>query len=92
MSSFANYRNQFPALRLQIARRRAIYSMAQPTPQRIDAIADYLAKHNANNGGTRSTNRESDAIVEATATKLARCLGTHESVVFGPGHHQSTPA
>jgi cysteine desulfurase family protein (TIGR01976 family) len=89
MSQFTNCRSQFPALRRQVNGRTAVYldgPAGSQTPQRvIDAIADYLANHNANHGGAFATSHESDAIVAETRTLLAQFLGTSDpdSIVFG---------
>lgn len=89
MTSFAKCRDQFPALRRQIAGHPAVYfdgPAGSQTPQRvIDAIADYLANHNANHGGSFVTSRESDAIVEETSRKLAKFLDVAdpETIIYG---------
>jgi cysteine desulfurase family protein (TIGR01976 family) len=89
MSVFADCRSQFPALRRSINGRPAVYfdgPAGSQAPQRvIDAIADYLANHNANHGGAFATSRESDAIVSDASHKLALFLNSpaDESIIYG---------
>jgi cysteine desulfurase family protein (TIGR01976 family) len=82
-------RPQFPALSRRIDGRPAVYldgPAGSQVPQRvIDAIADYLANHNANHGGLFPTSRESDAIVGGTQQALADLLNAPDpaAIVFG---------
>jgi cysteine desulfurase family protein (TIGR01976 family) len=52
----------------------------------IDAVADYLANHNANCGAPFDTSRESDAILDGARAALADLLGAAdaEEISFGP--------
>jgi cysteine desulfurase family protein (TIGR01976 family) len=89
MSVFADCRRRFPALRRQINGQPAVYfdgpAGSQVPHGVIDAMADYLANHNANHGGAFATSRESDAIVAETQQALADFLGAGDpaSIVFG---------
>lgn len=85
----ARCRQQFPALARRAGDRPVVYfdgPAGSQTPQRvIDAVADYLAHHNANHGGVFATSLESDAILEAAHAAVADLLGAADpaSVVFG---------
>ena len=89
MSHFAECRREFPAFERMIAGQPAIYfdgPAGSQTPRRvIDAIADYLAHHNANHGGAFATSRESDRIVTDAQLILADFRGTNDpqAIVFG---------
>ncbi len=83
-------RRQFPALERTVAGHPAVYfdgPAGSQVPQRvIDAVADYLARTNANHEGLFATSRESDAILHEATRGLADFLGTDDpdTVVFGP--------
>ncbi len=56
-------------------------------PQRvIDAVSDYLAHTNANNGGAFVTSRETEVVVLSARRALAHILGTDDPgpIAFGP--------
>ena len=59
-------RSQFPALTAEIAGQPAVFfdgpAGSQMPRRAIDAVADYLARCNANHGGLFQTSRQSDAI------------------------------
>jgi cysteine desulfurase family protein (TIGR01976 family) len=82
-------RNDFPALQRQIEGRSPAYfdgpAGSQVPRQVIDAVADYLANHNANTGGAFTTSVETDAIIEGAREWAAAFLGSGSSreVVFG---------
>jgi len=52
----------------------------------IDAVADYLAHHNANCGAPFDTSRETDATLQAGREAVADLVGTDdpETIAFGP--------
>src|SRR5215470_17300248 len=83
-------RPQFPALARRHAGEPVIYfdgPAGSQVPRRtIDAVADYLANHNANSHGMFVTSRESDAILAAARAAAADFLGASDAdeVVFGP--------
>ena len=51
----------------------------------IDAIAEYLGRHNANTGGVFQTSRETDAMLDAAREAVADFLGARSGreIVFG---------
>ena len=81
-------RSQFPSLRQTVNGHPATFldgPGGTQVPQRvIDAISDYLKRHNANTGGAYATSRHTDAIIAAARSAMADFLGCdpHE-VVFG---------
>lgn len=82
-------RAQFPALAREAAGRRAVFfdgPAGTQTPQSvIDAISDYLIRHNANHDGVFATSVESDARLQAAHQAAADFLGAAdpETVMFG---------
>ncbi len=87
---FASLRQQFPALRRELAGQPVIYldgPAGTQVPQRvIDAIGQYLSRQNANHGGSFVTSRESDALLDQTHRAVADLLGVSDpdTVFFGP--------
>ena len=83
-------RGQFPALKRTVNGQPAVFldgPAGTQVPQRvIDAISQYLANRNANQGGLFATSRESDAMLEETHRALADFVGTDDPdcVYFGP--------
>lgn len=82
-------RAQFPALAQEVHGRQAVFfdgPGGTQVPQRvIDAVADYLAHHNANTHGAFATSHRSDAIIDSAHAALADLLGCDANeVVFGP--------
>jgi len=81
-------RSQFPSLRQTVNGHPATFldgPGGTQVPQRvIDAISDYLKRHNANTGGAYATSRHTDAIIAGARSAMADFLGCdpHE-VVFG---------
>jgi cysteine desulfurase family protein (TIGR01976 family) len=82
-------RADFPALRRQIDGRVPAFfdgpggtQVAQPV---IDAVADYLAYHNANTHGAFATSRETDRILADARSAFADFLGARSAreIVFG---------
>ena len=75
----AALRSQFPALARQILGQSAVFldgpagtQVPQPV---IDAISNYLSRHNANHGGLFPTALESDALLDAAHVALAEFVG-----------------
>jgi len=85
----ADCRAEFPALARIIHGKPAVYldgPAGSQVPRRvIDAIADYLAHHNANHGGMFATSRESDALFAKAQASLAIFLNAPEPepIYFG---------
>jgi cysteine desulfurase family protein (TIGR01976 family) len=83
-------RSQFPALSTEISERPAVFfdgPAGSQVPRRvIDAVADYLARCNANHGGLFKTSQESDSLLESAHRALADFLNTPDpaTVAFGP--------
>jgi cysteine desulfurase family protein (TIGR01976 family) len=83
-------RGLFPALRREQDRQPVVYfdgPAGTQVPQNvIDAIADYLANHNANCGAPFDTSRETDAILDGARAALADLLGATDAdeIAFGP--------
>src|SRR6516165_3718177 len=82
--------SQFPALGRMVNGRPAVYfdgPGGSQVPRRvIDAVADCLAHHNANEGGVFATSREVGEVVEQARLAVADLLGSDDPdlVVFGP--------
>lgn len=81
-------RGQFPALQQAINGREVIYldgPGGTQVPQRvIDAMADYLARSNANTHGGFPTSRRTDAVIAAARDAMADLLGCEaDEIVFG---------
>jgi len=81
-------RAQFPALQQAINGREVIYldgPGGTQVPQRvIDAMADYLARSNANTHGSFPTSRRTDAVIAAARDAMADLLGCEaDEIVFG---------
>jgi cysteine desulfurase family protein (TIGR01976 family) len=83
-------RDQFPALALEDAGRRAVFfdgPGGTQVPQRvIDAMSRYLARTNANHGGAFRTSRESDLVLAGAHQGMADLLNAPSAseIVFGP--------
>ncbi len=81
-------RQQFPALQQDLQGRPAIY-LDSPggtqVPQRvIDAVADYLARSNANSHGSFPTSHRTDATIAKARAAMADFLGCEaDEIVFG---------
>jgi cysteine desulfurase family protein (TIGR01976 family) len=86
----AAVRDHFPALGRALNGRPIVYfdgaAGSQVPRQTIDAVADYLANHNANRGGPFATAVETDAMLAEVRQATADFLGAHapEEIVFGP--------
>jgi len=81
-------RRQFPSLSRRTDGRPVAYldgPGGTQTPQRvIDAVADYLAHHNANVEGRYATSRETDELIDRGRRALADFLGADQrEVSFG---------
>lgn len=81
-------REQFPALKLEVEGKPAIYfdgPGGTQVPQRvIDAISDYLVRSNSNTHGTFVTSRRTDATIAAAHAAVADFLGCEDDeVMFG---------
>jgi cysteine desulfurase family protein (TIGR01976 family) len=82
-------RRQFPALDRTVGGQPVVYldgPGGSQVPRRvIDAVADYLARTNANHGGMFATSRQSDALLDAAHQAVADLFGTAdpETIVFG---------
>lgn len=83
-------RRQFPGLARQHNDRPMVFldgPGGSQVPQRvIDAVADCLAHHNANDGGAFATSREVGAIADSARRALADLLNADDpdAIVFGP--------
>jgi len=81
-------RSQFPALAQTVNGNPAIFldgPGGTQVPQRvIDAIADYLARNNANTGGAYSTSRNTDHMIAEARSAMADFLNCGpDEIVFG---------
>jgi cysteine desulfurase family protein (TIGR01976 family) len=81
-------RGQFPALQQSVNGQGIIYldgPGGTQVPQRvIEAMADYLARSNANTHGGFPTSRRTDAVVAAARDAVADLLGCEaDEIVFG---------
>jgi cysteine desulfurase family protein (TIGR01976 family) len=82
-------RSRFPALARTIAGRPVAYfdgAAGSQVPQTvIDAVADYLAHHNANRGGVIATSHETDRLMDEAHQALADFVGANEphEIAFG---------
>jgi cysteine desulfurase family protein (TIGR01976 family) len=82
-------RAQFPALAQTINGQPAVFldgPGGTQVPQRvIDAIADYLARNNANTGGAYSTSRNTDRMIAEARSAMGDFLNCDaDEIVFGP--------
>lgn len=83
-------RSQFPALARMQEGHRIIHfdgPAGSQVPHRvIDAVAGYLAGHNANTNGEFASSRETDAILAAARAATADLVGAADpdEIVFGP--------
>jgi cysteine desulfurase family protein (TIGR01976 family) len=82
-------RAQFPSLSRQVSGHRAAFldgPGGTQVPQRvIDAISDYLSRHNANTGGAYTTSRETDQMIAGARAAMGDFLGCGpDEIVFGP--------
>lgn len=88
VASVEAIRRHFPAMRRRVANRPVAYldgpggtQVPQPV---IDAMADYLAHHNANTHWAYPTSVETDGIIAASRAAMADLLGCEaDEVVFG---------
>ena len=82
-------RSQFPALDKQVDGKTAVFfdgPAGTQVPQSvIDAIGDYLVKHNANHCGVFATSVESDRLLNEAHRAAADLLGVNDpdSIAFG---------
>ena len=82
-------RREFPALARQATGQPAVFldgPAGSQVPRRvIEAMADYLAHHNANHGGLFATSVESDAMLDAVHQAAATFMGADDPdcTVFG---------
>ena len=82
-------RAQFPALAQEVNGHPAVFfdgPGGTQVPQRvIDAVTDYLIRHNANTHGAFATSRRTDETIDAARAAMADFLGcAADEVVFGP--------
>ena len=82
-------RAQFPALAQSVSGNPAVFldgPGGTQVPQRvIDAIADYLARNNANTHGAYQTSRNTDRIIDEARAAMADFLNCDAGeIVFGP--------
>lgn len=88
-SVFLGQRTQFPALQRQVAGQPAVFfdgpAGTQVPTGVIEAIREYLVRHNANHGGCFLTSQESDAMLEETHRAAADFLGASDpdTIAFG---------
>ncbi|MEP6470027.1 MAG: cysteine desulfurase-like protein [Chloroflexota bacterium] len=86
----AAVRDHFPALRRELDGRPIVFfdgaAGSQLPRQAIDAVADYLLHHDANQGGQFATSLETNAMLAEVRQATADFLGAHapEEIVFGP--------
>jgi cysteine desulfurase family protein (TIGR01976 family) len=81
-------RSQFPALAQTVNGHPAVFldgPGGTQVPQRvIDAISDYLARHNANTGGAFATSRATDRMIAEARSAMADFLNCDsDEIVFG---------
>src|ERR1700704_7119443 len=81
-------RSQFPALAQTINKHPAVFLDGPGGPQVprqvIDAIADYLARNNANTGGAYQTSRNTDRMIAEARSAMADFLNcAADEIVFG---------
>ena len=82
-------RAQFPSLAQAVHGHPAVFldgPGGTQVPQRvIDAIADHLARNNANTGGAYQTSRNTDRMVAEARSAMADFLNCEaDEIVFGP--------
>jgi cysteine desulfurase family protein (TIGR01976 family) len=82
-------RAQFPALAQKVNGQPAVFldgPGGTQVPQRvIDAIADYLARNNANTGGAYLTSRNTDRMIAEARSAMGGFLNCDaDEIVFGP--------
>jgi cysteine desulfurase family protein (TIGR01976 family) len=82
-------RSQFPALAQIVNGHPAVFldgPGGTQVPQRvIEAIADYLARNNANSGGAYQTSRNTDRMIAEARSAMADFLNcAADEIVFGP--------
>jgi cysteine desulfurase family protein (TIGR01976 family) len=82
-------RAQFPTLAQTVNGQPAVFldgPGGTQVPQRvIDAIADYLARNNANTGGAYSTSRNTDRMIAEARSAMGDFLNCGaDEIVFGP--------
>jgi cysteine desulfurase family protein (TIGR01976 family) len=82
-------RDHFPALRRELDGRPIVYfdgaAGSQVPRQTIDAVTEYLERHNANRGGPFVTAQETDAMLAEVRQAASDFLGADapEEIVFG---------
>ncbi len=82
-------RAQFPALNREVNGRPAVYfdgpAGSQVPRSVVEAMSDYLFKHNANHGGLFATSIENDALLADAQRAAADFVGATDpqSIVFG---------
>jgi cysteine desulfurase family protein (TIGR01976 family) len=81
-------RSQFPALTQKVNGRPAVFldgpGGTQVPRQVIDAIADYLARNNANTGGAYQTSRNTDRMIAEARSAMGDFLNCDaDEIVFG---------
>ena len=81
-------RSQFPALAQTVHGHPAVFldgPGGTQVPKRvIDAIADYLARNNANTGGAYHTSRNTDRMIAEARSAMGDFLNCHaDEIVFG---------
>ncbi|MGD0791133.1 MAG: cysteine desulfurase-like protein [Terriglobales bacterium] len=82
-------RSQFPALAQTVNEHPAVFldgpGGTQAPRQVIDAIADYLARNNANTGGAYHTSRNTDRMIAEARSAMGDFLNCDaDEIVFGP--------
>ncbi len=88
-SFFLRQRQQFPSLQCELQGRPVVYldgPAGTQVPQRVmQAMVEYLTRHNANHGGLFATSRESDALLHEAHRAAADLLGADDPdcVFFG---------
>ncbi|HKM84642.1 MAG TPA: cysteine desulfurase-like protein [Terriglobales bacterium] len=85
---FAWARSQFPALAQTVSGHPAVFldgPGGTQVPQRvIDAIADYLARNNANTGGAYPTSRNTDRMIAEARSAMGDFLNCDaDEIIFG---------
>lgn len=87
-------RRQFPALSREVAGLPAVYldgPAGTQVPRRVvEAVADYLARCNANHGGLFATSRESDDLLWDAHQAVADLLGSDDPATVSFGANMTT--
>lgn len=93
-AKFESLRSLFPGLRKRVDGRPAVFfdgPAGTQVPQGvIDAIADYLTRHNANHDGVFATSIESDSMLREAHRAAADLLGAPDPATVSFGANMTT--